>query len=258
MIQFNKLENNIDELRLKYLTNKPFPHLIIDDFCEQEKLLELRRQTPELKNKSRDYIFANNKFEKSNYKEISPLFQELYNDLKSDRFNKFLSYISAKNVFVDPQNHGGGLHQGKKNSFLDMHLDFNYHPLQKNWYRQMNLLLYLNNEWKDEYKGHLKIEDLRNGEKKELGVPFNRLIIQECGPHTLHGYDMTNFPDGNFRTSIATYAYTIHNVFMEKPRTTDWFPDNDSSNLKKFVAKNYDFAVKIKNKLFGSGTAKNK
>ena len=258
MIKFNRLEKNIDELRLKYLTNKPFPHLVIDDFCDEDKLLQLRSQVPTLKNKSRDYIFANNKFEKSNYKEISPLFQELYNDLKSDRFNKFLSYISVKDVFVDPQNHGGGLHQGKKNSFLDMHLDFNYHPLQTNWYRQMNLLLYLNNDWKEEYKGHLKVEDLRTREKKELGVPFNRLIIQECGPYTLHGYDMTDFPEGNFRTSVATYAYTTHEIHMEKPRTTDWFPKENSSKLKKLVAKNYDFAVKIKNKLFGSGTAKNK
>ena len=257
MINLSKLQANKDELRSKYLTNKPFPYLIIDDFCDEEKLLQLRKNIPELDNKSRDYMFANNKFEKSNYKELGPLFLELYNDLKSDEFNEFLSYISNKTIFVDPKNHGGGLHQGKKNSFLDMHLDFNYHPLQKNWFRQMNLLLYLNTDWKEEYGGELKIEDLRTGEKAELKVPFNRLIIQECGPYSLHGYDMTNFPDGNFRTSVATYAYTKHKILMEKPRTTDWFPTEDSSELKKFVAKNYNFAVKLKNKLFGSGTAKN-
>ena len=83
------------------------------------------------------------------------------------------------------------------------------------------------------------------------------MIIQECGPHTLHGYDMTSFPEGNYRTSVATYAYTIHNQLMEKPRTTDWVPSEDASPMKKFMAKHYDSAVKIKNKLFGSGTAKN-
>ena len=130
MINLSKLESNKEDLRIKYLTSKPFSHLIIDDFCDEEKLLQLRSQIPELNNKSRDYIFANNKFEKSNYKELGPLFLELYNDLKSERFNEFLSYISNKTVFVDPKNHGGGLHQGKKNSFLDMHLDCNYHPLE--------------------------------------------------------------------------------------------------------------------------------
>jgi hypothetical protein len=72
-----------------------------------------------------------------------------------------LAKLASQKTFVDPKNFGGGLHQGKKNSFLDMHLDFNYHPLNKNWYRELNLLLYLNKDWKPEYKGQLKIKDLR-------------------------------------------------------------------------------------------------
>ena len=144
-----------------------------------------------------------------------------------------------------------------KNSFLEMHLDFNYHPLQKNWYRELNLLLYLNKDWKPEYKGNLRIKDLRTNEESELDVPFNRLIIQQCAPYTLHGYDMTNFPEGKFRTSIATYAYQIHNKILETPRTTDWFPKDDASFMKKVFAKNFNFLVLTKNKFFGSGTAKN-
>ena len=138
-----------------------------------------------------------------------------------------------------------------------MHLDFNYHPINKNWYRELNLLLYLNKDWKPEYKGGLKIRDLRTNEEAELDVPFNRLIIQQCAPYTLHGYDMTNFPEGRYRTSIATYAYQIHNRHLETPRTTDWFPKENASFFKKQLAKNYNFLVQTKNKLFGSGTAKN-
>ena len=40
---------------------------------------------------------------------------------------KALSRITSYNVCYTKllrKNHGGGLHQGKKNSFLDMHLDF--------------------------------------------------------------------------------------------------------------------------------------
>jgi hypothetical protein len=185
------------------------------------------------------------------------ILKDYYNDLSSQRFNDILSFITAKKTFVDPKNFGGGLHQGKKNSFLDMHLDFNYHPLNKKWYRELNLLLYLNKDWKPEYKGHLKIKDLRTNEEASIEVPFNRMIIQQCAPYTLHGYDMTNFPEGKFRTSIATYAYQLHNRFMEKPRTTDWFPKEDASVVKKLLAKNYNFLVQTKNKFFGSATAKN-
>jgi hypothetical protein len=256
MINFKYLQDNKERLRTAYLLAKPFPYLIIDNFCDTEKLTQLYKEIPQLKNKSRDYIFAHNKFEKANYKELGPLFLEYYNDLCSDEMNDFLSFISNEEVFVDPANHGGGLHQGQKNSFLDMHLDFNYHPIKKNWYRNMNLLLYLNLDWQPSYRGHLKLVDLRNSEEEELAVPFNRMIIQQTRAYTLHGYGMTNFPEGKYRTSIATYAYTIHQHHVEKPRTTDWMV-NDAGAIKKFIASIYGPAVKIKNSLLGSGTAKN-
>lgn len=256
MINFEYLLNNKEQLRMNYLLAKPFPHLVIDNFCDADKLLQAYTAIPELTNKSRDYVFAHNKFEKANYKELSPLFEELQQELCSDKMNDFLSFISNEIVFVDPKNHGGGLHQGRKNSFLDMHLDFNYHPLHTNWYRNMNLLLYLNKDWKPEYKGHLKLVDLRSGDEKQLPVPFNRMIIQQTRPFTLHGYDMTFFPDQNYRTSIATYAYTIHKHHVEKPRTTDWKVEN-ASPVKKMLAAFYGPAVKIKNSLLGSATAKN-
>ena len=257
MIDFAKLESNRDQLRMDFLLAKPFPYVVIDGFCEEERLSKAFDSIPELENKSRDYVFASNKFEKSNYKEISPEFDELYSELNSDRMNQFLTFITNEDVFVDPRNFGGGLHQGKKNSFLDMHLDFNYHPLEKNWYRNLNLLLYLNKDWKPAYGGHLKLKDLRSGEQGELEVPFNRMIIQQTRGYTLHGYDMTSFPAGNYRTSIATYAYSAHEQHIEKPRTTDWFPKEDASPLKKFMAKHYNTAVQTKNRFFGSATAKN-
>ncbi|MBV9986094.1 MAG: 2OG-Fe(II) oxygenase [Chitinophagaceae bacterium] len=256
MINFEYLEARKEELRLQYLLAQPFPHLVIDNFCDEQKLTELYRQIPELERKSRDYVFANNKFEKSNYRELGVLFDELYRDMSSARLNELLSFISHEQVFVDPVNHGGGLHQGKKNCFLDMHLDFNYHPLHKGWYRTMNLLLYLNKDWKPEYRGQLKLHDLRTGAEKELDVPFNRMIIQQTRPFSLHGYEMTRFPDQVFRTSIATYAYTIHQRLIEKPRTTDWVV-NDAGMAKRAIASVYGPAVRIKNMLFGSATAKN-
>ena len=104
MINFNFLEKNKESLRIKYLTAQPFPYLIIDNFCEEEKLTKAYNSIPELENKSRDYAFANNKFEKSNYKVLSPELEELYYDLSSDRFNELLSFITAKKIFVDPKN----------------------------------------------------------------------------------------------------------------------------------------------------------
>ena len=98
---------------MDYLSAKPFPFIVIKNFCDLAKISELYNQIPNLTNKSRDYMFAKNKFEKSNFGELGPLFLELQEDLRSNHLNNFLSYISSKEVFVDPKNHGGGLHQGE-------------------------------------------------------------------------------------------------------------------------------------------------
>lgn len=256
MILFDELSKNKEKYRLEFLLGSPFPNLIIDNFCDPEKVDRLYAEIPEINTKSRDYVFAANKFEKSRFKDLSPLFEELYNDLTSVEFTDFLKYITNQELFVDKTYHGGGIHQGKKKSFLDMHLDFNYHPLHSDWYRYLNILFYLNKDWKEEHGGHLKLQDLRTGKQKDIAVPFNRLVIQLTNNYTLHGYNTTNFPDGAYRTSIATYAYMIHQHQIEKPRTTDWHV-GDGHAVKQFLAWVYGPAVKIKNKLFGSSTAKN-
>jgi hypothetical protein len=255
MIRFDYLEKNQEQWRLDFLLAEPFPHLSIDRCCEPERIEALYGQIPEIRTKSRDYVFAANKYEKSRFWSISPLFEELYQDLISGRFQQFLRFVTHEPVFVDRSFHGGGIHQGREGSFLDMHLDFNYHPLHKYWYRTLNLLLYLNPGWQPEYGGHLKLEDLRSGARKSVGIPFNRLIIQKTCNFTLHGYDTIRFPPGQFRTSVAAYAYATHRRHIEKPRTTDWFVDAGQP-LKRFLARVYDPAVRIKNTLFGSATAK--
>jgi hypothetical protein len=52
------LKTNKEKLRADYLFAKPFPYLVIDNFCDQQKIESLYAQIPELTNKSRDYMFA--------------------------------------------------------------------------------------------------------------------------------------------------------------------------------------------------------
>ena len=70
MINFDFLESNLEKLRIQYLTAQPFPHLIIDNFCDEEKLSKAYENVPELNNKSRDNGFANNKFSTFNWLQI--------------------------------------------------------------------------------------------------------------------------------------------------------------------------------------------
>ena len=57
MINFDFLENNLEALRIKYLTAQPFSYLIIDGFCDEEKLNRAYASIPELEKKSRDWKY---------------------------------------------------------------------------------------------------------------------------------------------------------------------------------------------------------
>ncbi|MDZ4758313.1 MAG: 2OG-Fe(II) oxygenase [Bacteroidota bacterium] len=255
MINFEYIEANQERFREEFLAAKPFPYIAVDGLCDEEKLTQLYNTIPHIETPSADYVFAKNKFEKSRFFELGGVFSELYRDLTSKRFDNWLKYVTNENVFVDDTFYGGGIHQGKKGSFLDMHADFNYHPIHENWYRNLNLLLYINKDWKKEYGGELKLEDERTGVKTEVDVPFNRLAIMHCRSYTLHGYEPIHFPEGTARTSIAAYAYTLHNHPVESPRTTVWHVKKEQGLGKYMLSKLWVPAVRLKSMFSRSKTA---
>ena len=262
MLRFDRLEAEADDLARRFADAHPFEHIAIDDFCDTEALLRLHAAIPDPVsaqiNKSRDYMFARNKYEKSGFKDISPEFAELHAELMSERFQKLLQRITGQPVFVDPDFHGGGIHQGGEGSYLDMHADFNTHPLHTDWFRNLNVLLYLNKDWQPAYKGHLKLRHRDHPETTvEVEPRFNRCVIMFTRDHTLHGYDPIAFPAGQYRRSLAAYAYTPLHDQTPAHRTTVWYPDG-AGTTKTLIGRFWPAIVRVKTALLGSATAKNK
>ncbi|HEX7857249.1 MAG TPA: 2OG-Fe(II) oxygenase [Sphingobium sp.] len=259
MIDFDRLEREAANFADRFKNADPFPYVIIDDFCHAEPLDALTAQIPSPEdgniNKSRDYVFAKNKFEKSNFRGLGEPFEEIYTDLMSDRFKTVLQQIVDAPVWVDPEFHGGGIHQGGEGSFLDMHVDFSHHPMNPGWFRDLNILLYLNKGWEPDHGGKLNLRHKHTGAATSVEPLFNRCVIMHTRDFTLHGYNKLNFPKGVYRRSIATYAYSPASE-EAKGRSTTWFPE-EASLVKKVLGKNWPKLVEMKGKLFGSATSRN-
>ncbi|WP_109829388.1 2OG-Fe(II) oxygenase [Reichenbachiella versicolor] len=236
MIDFNQLEKNKEIFREEFLLAKPFPYLVIDDFCRQDDAEALFNQLPKDYLRSRNNVFSRDKFEKKHCEINSEIYQLFYKELNSDRFQEFLSFVSNESVFIDPTYHGGGLSQTKAGSCLDMNLDFNYHPKHPEWFRNLNLFFYLNKDWEEEYGGHLIIEDFRTEESKKIPVPFNRLVIQQSRSFTLHGHDPIRFPKYTCKNSITSYAYSFHKNRVEKLRPISKAVKNKPNNFRDYVS----------------------
>src|SRR5262249_8242045 len=91
------------------------------------------------------------------------------------RFLEELTGIAG--LLGDPYFEGGGLHQIERGGFLKVHADFNWHKRLK-LDRRLNLIAYLNKDWREEYNGHLELWDrqMTRCVKKVLPV-FNRAVV---------------------------------------------------------------------------------
>jgi hypothetical protein len=150
------------------------------------------------------------KLESSREASFGPVTRLLMYHLNSITFLNFLSSVTGiDNLISDPSYEGGGLHQIVRGGKLGVHADFNKH---RNFGldRRLNLLLYLNKDWREEYGGHLQLwnRDMTRCEAKVLPI-FNRVMIFGTTDFTYHGHpDPLQCPDDMTRKSLALYYFS--------------------------------------------------
>ena len=93
-----------------------------------------------------------------------------------------------------------------------MHTDFNTynHPTHRKLDRRINLLIYMNADWKSEYKGDLLMYHPDNISEVKRNQPiFNRCVIFNTTNKSVHGHpEHLCVPKNLYRKSIAVYYYT--------------------------------------------------
>jgi hypothetical protein len=133
-------------------------------------------------------------------------------ELNSAAFVGFLEKLTGiDDLIVDESMEGGGLHQSLPGGFLNIHADFTVHPHHRQWRRRVNLLLYLNAEWLEEYGGELELWDMDKKQCEERIAPIgNRVVIFNTDADAFHGHpEPLRCPDGMSRQSLALYYFTL-------------------------------------------------
>lgn len=131
-------------------------------------------------------------------------------NLNSSAFLSFLEQVTGiSGLISDPYFDGGGLHQICRGGNLKIHSDYNKHK-NLNLDRRINLLLYLNKNWREEYGGHLEFWD-RNMTacRKRIAPVFNRTVIFGTTDYTYHGHpELLECPEHVTRKSLALYYFS--------------------------------------------------
>ena len=189
-----------------------------------------------------EWIKYNNPLERkltyNNIQELGPTFSDIFDELNGEEFLEFLKVLTGfKDIMADCELVGGGLHQTMRGGKLDIHADFNIHYGTKNL-RCVNMIIFLNKEWKEEYGGHLELWDRKMKKCKQRILPtFNRAVIFSTDESSFHGHpDPLQCPHGWTRKSLALYYY-IENNENSNGRSTKYMKrplDPEDKKLDEF------------------------
>lgn len=201
----------------RFAPRKPFRHVVIDDFFSADYARRLLAEFPDFErgNARNEAGDLGNKSTVERIRELGAPYRELDDLIQSRGFLDLIGRLTGiENLLYDPWYFGGGTHENREGQDLDPHVDFNRHPIE-NWHRRLNLIVYLNPEWEDNWGGSLEIhtDPRRDDNRIERITPlFNRGVIFETTETSWHGFSRIGLPEsrkGLSRRSIALYFYTI-------------------------------------------------
>lgn len=207
------------------LRREPYTHLVIENYLEQDEAEQLLNYAQLLvdQNKMDRSVHLNSRkiaqHDLNQYSEqIKSLVEKITRNVKM-QVSELLELKEEKIIDDLEYNHGGGFHCLPPGGFLNMHLDFNYHPITKNK-RIANAIIYLNKEWKEEFGGSLILhEDNNEANFVEYSPIFNRLVVFPVTDKTWHG-NPNPIKTEKYRFSYSMYFYTNEKSSEEKIRST--------------------------------------
>jgi hypothetical protein len=245
------LERQLEDLRARYQSASPFPHIVLDNFLEAETAeLAIKEFPPLDPERWKNYVHANErKFSHNDPAKWGPTLQGILEELNSPRFTHFVGQLAGFDSLIpDESLEGGGLHQSTAGGFLNIHADFTVHPHHPNWRRRANLLLYLNKDWRPEYGGDLEFwsTDMKSCEVTTAPIA-NRVVIFTTDVDSFHGHpEPMRCPAGVFRRSLAVYYFTVEDAPLVRSTEYRARPGDGLHSLMiyadKQMLRSYDWA----------------
>ncbi|WP_375204618.1 2OG-Fe(II) oxygenase [Hyphococcus sp.] len=215
----NDMEADLDRLdafaaanREAYYGADPFPHTKIDDFVHPAVLegVLAEAEAADIGGWSDMEDRYQKKSALNSTREMGPKTRALIQFLNGQEVIMFLEKLTGiEGLVPDPFLAGGGLHQLRQGGFLGVHADFNFQKHMR-LDRRINLLLYLNKDWEEDWGGNLELWDTSMTHCVKRYAPlFNRCVIFNTTDKSFHGNPQpVTAPDGRIRRSIAMYYYT--------------------------------------------------
>lgn len=210
-----------EALSTDYCFAEPFPHIVLENFLPAEFIAGMVEHFPKDKLDS-DVMFEAG-YAGHHKRQILPsdcdeFCRRAFDFFNSQPFLEFLEGLSAiEGLLPDPYFVGGGFHEIGRGGKLGIHADFRINN-KLHLSRRMNVIVYLNENWREEYSGSLELwsRDMKN-RMKSVAPVWNRCVIFNTDADSYHGHpDPLTTPEGVLRRSIALYYYTASKAIYDE------------------------------------------
>ena len=213
----NPAYGNLQELAIAYKETynhaDPFPNIFFKNFFNEDMLNGVLSEFEDLdKGDTLKFNSPNEmKLASKGENRFGPKAKAFVHYLNSEPFLYFLQELTSieETLMPDPYLEGGGFHQSKPGGFLKIHADFNKHRLTK-LDRRLNILVYLNKDWREEYGGHFEMwnREMTHCVKK-IAPEFGTLAMFSTTDFSYHGLpNPLTCPPDRSRKSLALYYYS--------------------------------------------------
>ena len=231
LFPYERWGSALPSLARQYRENKPCPHILLKNFLAPEIALAMANEFPVPTSDAwTQYKHANENKLGMPKRELFPAtLGAVTDELNSPEFVAWVSELTGiPNLISDPMLEGGGLHQSGPDGYLNVHTDFSMHHFHTHWHRRVNLILYLNPGWQEQWGGAIELwERSSAGKMSRCGAKYsplvNHALIFTTDERSLHGFpDPLTCPEGQSRKSLALYYYTVQQEKLV-PHSTDYF-----------------------------------
>jgi len=224
LVDLRDLEDRLAELRATYAAAHPFPHVVLDDVLGEAAFARVAADFPDVDDPTwQGYLHVNEtKYGNTKPETWPESLRSLAEQLTAPRFVHFLEELTGiPDLLPDWSMDGGGLHQTMRGGHLNVHTDFTTHHVNETWRRRVNILLYLNSEWRPEWGGQLELWDVDMTAAQAVVEPAgNRMLVFTTDARSYHGHpDPLTCPPGVARRSLALYYFTEEDERPERRPT---------------------------------------
>lgn len=238
---YDRYESQQTALAQVYQEAQPYNHLYFENFLDEDLALAMSREFPHHSEQFWiEYKHINeNKAGLHVRDKLPDLIGKVVDELNSPRFVAFLSKVTGiEGLLADDTIEGGGIHQAETGGFLNVHLDFTMHRTRANWRRRCNLIVYLNEGWKEEWGGNIDFwEPDMSAVAGSYPVFLNTALLFST-PGALHGFpDPLTCPETAARKSMQFYYYTFDDSKLSTSiaHSTAYYSRPSDKAVEKFL-----------------------